>query len=506
METAKALYERLKGKRDIYIKRAEDCALMTIPSLFPREVHNEATSYQTPNQSIGARGVNNMSSKLLLALLPPNSTFFRLTPTEAVTAEIEQSGDTDALDEIEKELEKLERKIMLYIETQQIRTTIKEALNQLLVAGNCLLFLPPAEGGAKLYRLNNYVLQRDALGNVIQAVTLDVLSYATLPEDLKAYIDSDGQKHELSDDVEIYTHIYLKGNYFYTYQEINDVKIKDSEQQYPITKTPYIPLRLIKVDGEDYGRSYIEEYLGDLINLDAHCEALRNLASITADIKFLVNPQGRTSVRRLQRAKAGDYVAGRIEDINALQTNKTSDLQVSMQYVQNLERQLGYVFMLPSAVQRNAERVTAEEIRQVAGELEDTLGSTYSILSQELQLPLVRRLITQLEQRGELPPLPEGLVEPTITTGLEALGRGNDLNKLMTFNQIIASNPMFASYLKANGFISRIATSLSIDTAGLIKTDEEIAQEQRQQMMQQMALQATPQLAQGMMQQEGMTE
>ncbi|WP_416142518.1 portal protein [Escherichia coli] len=46
-----------------------------------------------------------------------------------------------------------------------------------------------------------------------------------------------------------------------------------------------------------------------------------------------------------------------------------------------------------SAVQRTGERVTAEEIRYVASELEDTLGGVYSILSQELQLPLVRVLL-----------------------------------------------------------------------------------------------------------------
>lgn len=50
--------------------------------------------------------------------------------------------------------------------------------------------------------------------------------------------------------------------------------------------------------------------------------------------------------------------------------------------------------LLNSAVQRNGERVTAEEIRYVAGELEDTLGGVYSLLSQELQLSLIRRVFT----------------------------------------------------------------------------------------------------------------
>lgn len=218
-ETAKAVYDRLKSQRDQYTDRAEKNAAMTIPSLFPKESDNESTSYLTPNQSIGARGVNNLSSKLMLALLPPNSTFFRLTPTDAVVAQLAEQPEQ--LQEIEKALEKLERRVVRYIETEQIRVTVKEALNQLLVAGNALLFLPPLEGGAKLYRLSNYVLQRDALGKVIQLVTLDTLSFATLPEDVQTLVASDGANHEATENVNVYTHVYLDADQYLSYQEVN---------------------------------------------------------------------------------------------------------------------------------------------------------------------------------------------------------------------------------------------------------------------------------------------
>lgn len=494
-ETAKAIYERLKSERDQYTDRAEKCAAMTIPALFPKDSDNESTSYLTPNQSIGARGLNNLSSKMLLAILPPNSTFFRLTPTEEITAQL--SENPEQLQEVEKALEKLERRILRYIETQQIRVTIKEALNQLLVAGNALLFLPPAEGGAKLYRLSNYVLQRDALGNIIQLVTKDTLTIATLPDEVQALVAADGAKHDATESVDIYTHVYIDGDQYLSYQEVDEEIIDGSEQRFPINKSPWIALRMVKIDGESYGRSYVEEYLGDLESLDVHTEALRNLAAITGHILYLVNPTGITQVRRIAKAKSGAFVPGRVEDVQALQTNKTNDLQVSMQYVQSLEQRLGYIFMLQSAVQRDAERVTAEEIRYIAGELEDTLGGTYSILSQELQLPLVRRIMVQLESQGEIPTLPEGAVEPTITTGLEAIGRGHDLNKLLTFKEILTSIPGSEQYIKLNGFIAMAATALGIDTENLIKTDEEVAQEQQQQMMMQMAQQATSPLAQG---------
>lgn len=500
-EKAKAVYERLKSVRDAYTKRAEDCAAMTIPSLFPKESDSESTEYMVPNQSLGARGVNNLSSKLLLALLPPNSPFFRLSISDKVLAQLAaQQGGDKVKQQIEQALLQIEQRIIKYIETRQIRVTIKEALNQLIVAGNCLLFLPPKEGGAKLYRLSNYVLQRDALGEVIQIIAMDTVSFATLPENLKALVVTDGNIPQPEEQYQIYTHVYRDGDEHYkSYQELNGEVIEGSEQTYPAEKTPWIALRLIKVDGESYGRSFVEEYLGDLQNYDAHSEALRNFAAVTSNIFFLVNPAGITQPRNLAKARAGAFVPGRPEDVQAIQLNKLNDLNVTKAYLDGLEQRLSYVFMLNSAVQRNAERVTAEEIRYVAGELEDTLGGTYSILSQELQLPLVRRLMAQLEANGEIPPLPEGAVDPTITTGMEALGRGHDLNKLIMFKDFIAQIPDAASMIKMDSLVLMVATSLGLDTTGLIKTPEEIKAEQQQAMAMQMAQAAIPNATKGMM-------
>ena len=75
----KGLYEQGFSKRESYLNRARECAKLTIPTLLKDQGSNWATTFQTPFQSIGARGVNHLASKLLLTLLPPNSPFFRLT-------------------------------------------------------------------------------------------------------------------------------------------------------------------------------------------------------------------------------------------------------------------------------------------------------------------------------------------------------------------------------------------------------------------------------------------
>ena len=151
----------------------------------------------------------------------------------------------------------------------------------------------------------------------------------------------------------------------------------------------------------------------------------------------------------------------------------------------------------------------------MAQELETALGGVYSILSQEFQLPLVRLLLARLEQSGKMPKMPKDSIKPQIVTGLEALGRGQDLNKLAQFltylqplgPQVIAEN------LNVEDYLDRLAASLGIDTGGLVKSQEQKAMEQQaamqarqqmqgEQMVQKMAEKAAPQLADKMM--EGM--
>ena len=487
---AKKTYNRLKNDRQPYIQRAVDCAKVTIPSLFPEENDDKSKNYDTPYQSVGARGINNLASKLILALMPPNSPFFRLDMSDEVLSEYMAQGQEDTKAQVEQALMQIENRIMKYIESNQIRVTVLEALKQCIVAGNALLFLPPAEGGIKMYRLSNYVIQRDGLGNVIQIVTLDKVAYSTLDVTVQNLINTEKKPEDL---VDVYTHVCRSGDQFLAYQEVEDTPIQGSQQSYPVMKTPYLPIRMVKMDGESYGRSFVEEYLGDLRSIENLSKAIFKLSTIAANIYFLVNPNGVTRAKKLENATSGDFISGRIEDIGVLQLDKYYDFNTAKQTSDAIEARLSYAFLLSSVVQRNAERVTAEEVRTVAGELEDTLGGVYSILSQELQLPLVRRIMNQLQSTGEVPNLPEGTVEPTITTGMDALGRGHDLEKYATVLSLVSQIPNAQAMINWNVMLMDLFTGAGVETDGLVKTKEQIEEEQQMAMGQEMAMQAMSQ-------------
>lgn len=493
---AKAVYDRLAQDREDYTRRAEECAKFTIPRLFPREYDDSRTDYPTPYNSVGARGVNNLASKLLLALMPPNQPFFRFGLDEESSQILQQSGDDQLKDTIELGLSMLENAVVKYMEAISLRPTLSEAIKQLIVSGNALLFLPPKEGGIKCYKLRDYVVQRDGTGNILQIVAKDSLSRASLPDYVNEYLEEtkgtqpegDTAEQKASEKVTIYTHTYLEDNKRWkSYQEVDGYKIPKSDQTYPLDKLPWMPIRFTKIDGENYGRSFVEDFLGDLRSLEVLSKSIVDLSKIAAKVVYLVNPSCQTNIRALAHAENGAYVKGRIDDVVPVQLNKSSDMQVTMSTASNIEQRLSFCFLLNSAVQTGAsgrDRVTAEEIRYVAGELEDTLGGTYSLLSNELQLPLVNCIYNQMESSGQLPDfgkLKEKL-EPTIVTGVDALGRGHDLANLTQAMTILAQFPDILQAVNQNNLALRVFTSAHIDPTGLIKTPQQIEQERQAQM------------------------
>ena len=131
-------------------------------------------------------------------------------------------------------------------------------------------------------------------------------------------------------------------------------------------------------------------------------------------------------------------------------------------------------------------------------ELEAALGGLYSLLSQELQLPIVSRLMDRMSKDKRLPKLPKDIVKPTIVTGVEALGRGNDLQRLDLFlaEPIVVVGPQAVNqYLNVSDYFKRRATALGIETEGLIKTEEEIQQAMTQQQQEMMMKLGSPAVA-----------
>lgn len=380
--SAASRYGLLESYRFPHLIRARDCAKFTIPMLMPPAGHGNFTKFETPYQGIGARGVNTLASKLLLALLPPNQPFFKLQVSDQV---LEEFGVKRG--EVEQVLSQIERLTMDELNSSNARMAIFEAMKQLVCSGNVLLHFPEKTNQIRTFRMDRYVVRRDTMGNVLEIVIKEEINPDVLPLDVREYCKVE-DSNDSNKTVALFTRIELSDEEeakYEVYQEVNKCMVPDSYAVYPKDKLPYLPLRLIAVDNEDYGRSYVEEYLGDLKSLEGLTKAIVEGAAASAKLLFMVNPNGLTKKKDLVESKNLAVVTGMANDVTTLQAQKTADFRVALEAAGAINDRLGYAFMLNTSVQRSGERVTAEEIRYMARELEDGLGGIYSVLTQEFQ-------------------------------------------------------------------------------------------------------------------------
>lgn len=499
----KGEYERLSSDRSPYLTRARDASKYTLPTLVPPEGRHAGGKLRSGYSNYGARCVNSLAAKLLLAILPARQAFFRLKVEDRV---LEQLGGKQVQADVEKALAGMEATVQTEIESTPTRTPTGEAVKHLLVAGNVLAYMLP-EGGLKVYPLHSYVCLRDGEGNVLRIVTEDRVSPTTLPEVIRGAVLARKLDREGSGTpektVRVYTGIFRTGTQWKVWQEVEGIPVPGSAGSYPLDNSPWMPLRWTPVDGESYGRGMVEDYIGYFVSLEALSAALVKGTAIAAKVIYLRNPNGVTKAAALTRSETGDVIDGKPDDVHALQSEKAQDFRTAREMINDLKEELAYAFALNQAVQRNAERVTAEEIRYMAQELDATLGGIYSNLSLEFQLPFLRRMMSQLERAGKLPSLPKSALRPVIVTGLDALGRGAELDNLRAYVKDIVDlggPDKLDSYLYFDDLMKRLATARGIKTEGLNKPREVVEQElqakQQQQMVQQLGPNAVNQMGQ----------
>ena len=248
---------------------------------------------------------------------------------------------------------------------------------------------------------------------------------------------------------------------------------------------PFIPLVWKLVRGEDWGRGLVEDYAGDFHSLSTTETSMLEMIGIIAQIKGLVNPTGMTDVSELNEAPNGQWVAGREEDISYLQAVELSQsLGVLQAYADKKERRLSKAFLMDAAGVRDAERVTAEEIRLIARDLEMALGGVYTRLAQIFQLPVARLLLQRIDFK-----LGTDFVEPIIVTGLDALSRSGDLESFRMFAQDVSViggiDPEVRAEMDIPSIIKFLAINNNLDTEMALKSikqkEEEAAQQAEQQ-------------------------
>ena len=491
---ARDRYTQLSRGRSQFLDTAVECSRLTLPYLIQEDLSSRPTHQKlhTPWQSVGSKCVVNLAAKLMLALLPPQTSFFKLQVRD------DKLGDEiprEIRSELDLSFSKMERMVMDYINASSDRVVVHQALKHLIVSGNALIFM--GKEGLKNYPLNRFVINRDGNGNVCEIITKELISRKilamNLPEPLPNSPGDDGYKTGSDDqDVEVYTYVRLDDNGRWVWhQEALDRIIPGSRSTAPKNTSPWLTLRFNTVDGEDYGRGRVEEFLGDIRSLEGLSQALVEGSAAASKVVFLVSPSSTTKPKTIADAGNGAIVQGRPEDVGVVQVGKTADFRTAAEQINTLERRISDAFLLLNV--RQSERTTAEEVRLTQMELEQQLGGLFSLLTVEFLVPYLNRTLHILQRNRELPKIPKDLVRPQIVAGVNALGRGQDQQSLVMFIQTLAQTvgpDTIGQFLDAGEFIKRLAAAQGIDVLNLIKTQETMEQErmEQQQLAQQQAL------------------
>lgn len=411
-------------------------------------------------------------------------------------------------------LSKRERSLQRQMDTNGARPRTFEALLHLIVIGNYLLRYDK-DGVLRGFRLDQYMVKRDAGDRVIHIITREVVDRELLPEDVRERAaGTDLVGHDSKRMVDVYTIAKrVPGeDTWETWQEDREglMVSPDGKETVDDVDQPLIPLRMIPDSNEDYGRSWAELRYSDLKGHEGLSQAILEAAALAAHAVRVIDPAAGITPAELHGTRNGGAIIGKGELITTLNLDKLADMSIAGGVNDTLRVRLdqGFVKLSP----REAERVTAQEIRETVRELNEALGGVLSTFALEFQLPLVQKLESILDRKRLLPPLPfEGVFTSGIkvVTGIDAIGRGRDEVQLQSFlgsaQQAIGPETV-ALWLNVGEYLTRLAAAQGLDPEGLVRSEQEVQAQVQQQQQAELANRVGPQAVksiQELSQQEG---
>jgi hypothetical protein len=478
-DTASARWSQLDSDRQSFLGRCERYAAFTIPKIcLPNGYDQNGDELMHDYQSLGAQAVNHLSNKLMLALFAPSRPFFRLDLDGNAKDEMQVAGIN--LEEFEARMAEVERGAVTELDRRAIRPRMYDAMKHIIVTGNSLLIFSN-DGGMRVLGIKSYCVKRDVEGNVLEIVIKEMASRDSLDPKI---IEELGEKLTCNhnDEVELYRWIKLDGSDYTMTQWIGNERLSVKfDGKWPKDKMPYRAITWDLASGSDYGTGLVEDFAGDFAALSIMSKATVQAAILASEFRWLVNPSGMTSPEDFENSENGAALAGVQGDITLVQSGKSADLQVNVQIAEKYVQRIGQGFMLHSAVTRHAERVTAEEIRMTAEELETSLGGAYSRIAIDVQMPMAYWL---MELSGKK--ITGTDVKPTIVTGLAALSRAGDRDNLILFLQDIAALSNIPeperSRLKTGAIYAAFAAARGLSSTTYLLSEDEFRAQQQAQM------------------------
>lgn len=485
-QTASGEWFDLEAKRSGKMDKVERLAEITLPSVCTDENYDSGRDDLTNGTtSFGAQAVTNLVNKLMMSMFPQRP-FYRLALGEQEAAQlVEKMGIT--LDNLTDLLAQGERDATLQLEMTGSRDVLYEILNHLTVAGDVMMDLSDEEIVSAI-PIREYVVRRDSKGRPLSIVIKQCMYRMELDPKVLPHLPFQGTQMPEDHIHEVYTWIKVfKGKMRMTkWVDNTQLPYDQFGATWEREDCPYRPLTWRLPLRQNYGVSRVEEYYSDLAAYETGSEAMLDGSTLAAQFRWLQNPGGVTRPEDFAASQNGDVIPGVANDLQLVVANIGQQLNSVISISQIYERRIGAGFLMNSAVTRQAERVTAEEIRLQAQELESSLGGVYSRLAREIQQPLARWLMKKIDMS-----LKGTKITPVVVTGLDALSRNAELERLLMFLQDVTNlsgiDPQQRMMLQESNIIADMAAGRGVSKQRYVASNEEI--QQRQAQIQQQAAQ-----------------
>lgn len=468
------IWDSMTADRETMMSRKERLAEVTIPTTLTDknyQVKNEALTNGA--SSLGTQGAINIVNKLMLAMFAPGVSFMKLELASAEKAkfiETMQLPDDSLLTDV---LAEGEREALRVLEQSGSRPALYEGLSALVCVGDVLMDLSDKDI-ISFIGLRDYAVERNRKGTVLRLIFREITRVQDLEDSAEQEYRNAVPTCKPRDKVTVYTTVrFTRGMYRSTvYVEDIELSLKHSGKWKP-ENLPWRALTWRLPLGQDYGVSLAEDYSNDLGIHDIVSESMADGAVLASQFRWACNPSGMTQPEDVMKGRNGDVIPADPKDLSLIFANMGQQLATILQVEEVYSRRLGRGFLMNTAVTRNSERTTAEEVRIQAIELEQSLGGVYSRLAIDMQAPIARWQLraANINIRGTK-------ISPTIITGLDALSRSAELQRMMGFlgdvNTLAEIPSETRVMLNEEPIISDMAAGRGVNRGKYVATTDEI--------------------------------
>ena len=485
-ESMKSLFQRYRD--DTVVMKSEDYAHWTLPQLMiDLQIASGGTTQQVERdfQEMGALLVNNLASKLASLLFPSSRPFYKIKLGDRLKQLIKAKGTKDM--DVATGLSKLEMESCQQLFLNASYEQLVMAVKHLIVTGNVLLYRDSKKFTTHAYGLRSFGIRRDGRGNMMDCVLREYTSWDSLSPDIQMVLATKHRSKYTNlqtqyNKVELYTRIKrvtaANGNImFEVSQEADDVPVGTSGT-YPEHLCPWQAPTWSLVAGENYGRGLVEDYAGGFAKLSDASHASTLYGIEMSKVVHLVAPGMGANIDALQGAENGEYVQGSKDAVTAYEGGDAGKFQQMEAAIATTFGRLARAFMY-KANTRDAERVTAYELKQDALEAENTLGGVYSSLSAAMQIPMAHVLLLEVDP-GSLEGIVTKDLKLDIIAGIPALGRQADVQNLAAASQeaaaIVPVLKQLSPKVSVDKILAIIFAAHSIDPASVYMDEDQIAE------------------------------